>query len=381
MERTIFDEEHDQFRAMVRAFVAEEITPFHDAWEDDGIVPKEVWKKAGAQGLLCTDVASEYGGGGVPDFRYNAIVDEEIALAGASGVGFGLHNDVIVPYIQKYASDEQKARWFPPMASGEKITAIAMTEPGTGSDLAAVRTTAVKQEDGSYLLNGSKTFITNGINADLVIVVAKTDPASSHAGISLLMVEEGMSGFSRGRRLKKMGLKAQDTAELHFDDVRVPAENLIGEEGKGFIYLMQALPQERLSVAVNAMAGAEGALQLTLDYVNEREAFGRPIGKFQHSRFELAKMKTEITVGRQFVDRCITVHNEGTLSVEDAAMAKYWTTELLDEVVDVGVQLHGGYGYMLEYPIARAYVDSRVQRIYAGTNEIMLEIIGRSMGL
>ena len=381
MDRTIFDEEHEQFRATVRKFVADEITPYHEEWEQAGIVPKEVWKKAGAQGLLCTDVPSEYGGGGVPDFRYNAIVDEEIAYAGASGIGFGLHNDVIVPYIAKYASDEQKARWFPPMATGERITAIAMTEPGTGSDLAAVKTTAIEQPDGSYLVNGSKTFITNGINADLVIVVAKTDPESTHGGISLLMVEEGMEGFSRGRKLQKMGLKAQDTAELHFDDVRVPAENLIGEVGKGFVYLMQALPQERLSVAVNAMAGAEGALQLTLDYVKEREAFGRPIGKFQHSRFQLAKVKTEITVGRQFVDRCITLHNEGKLAVDEAAMAKYWTTELLDEVVDVGVQLHGGYGYMMEYPIARAYVDSRVQRIYAGTNEIMLEIIGRSMGL
>jgi alkylation response protein AidB-like acyl-CoA dehydrogenase len=380
VDRTIFDEEHEQFRAMVREFVAKEISPHHDQWEKAGIVPKDVWRKAGTQGLLCTDVPTEYGGGGVQDFRYNAIIDEEIAHAGASGIGFGLHNDVVVPYLTKFASDEQKARWFPPMASGESITAIAMTEPGTGSDLAAVRTTAVKQDDGSFLVNGAKTFITNGINADLVIVVATTDPDSRHAGISLLMVEEDMEGFSRGRNLDKMGLKAQDTAELFFDDVRVPAENLIGEEGKGFVYLMQALPQERLSVAVGAMAGAEAALQLTIDYAREREAFGRPIGKFQNSRFELAKMKTEVTVGRQFVDRCLALHNEGRLTVEEAAMAKYWTTEMLDRVVDAGVQLHGGYGYMMEYPIARAYVDSRVQRIYAGTNEIMLEIIGRSMG-
>ncbi|MBW3619102.1 MAG: acyl-CoA dehydrogenase family protein [Actinobacteria bacterium] len=380
MERTIFDEEHAQFRAMVREFIAKEVSPHHDVWEKDGIVPRELWVKAGAQGLLCTDVDTAYGGGGVRDFRYNVIVDEEIARAGASGVGFGLHNDVIVPYIDKFADDEQKARWFPPMASGEKITAIAMTEPGTGSDLAAVRTTAVRQDDGSFLVNGSKTFITNGINADLVIVVATTDPDSRHAGISLLMVEQGMDGFTRGRNLDKMGLKAQDTAELFFDDVRVPAENLIGEEGQGFVYLMQALPQERLSIAVGAMAGAEGALDLTLEYCREREAFGRPIGKFQNTRFELAKMKTEVTVGRQFVDRCISLHDEGRLTVEQAAMAKYWTTEMLDRVVDVGVQLHGGYGYMMEYPIARAYVDSRVQRIYGGTNEIMLEIIGRSMG-
>lgn len=380
MQRTIFDEEHDAFRAMVRQFVADEIVPHHDDWEKDGIVPRDLWKKAGAQGLLCTDVPTEYGGGGVADFRYNVIVDEEIVHAGASGVGFGLHNDVIVPYLLNYADEAQKRRWFPPMCSGESITAIAMTEPGTGSDLAGVRTTAIRQADGSYLVNGTKTFITNGINADLVIVVAKTDPDADHQGVSLLMVQQGMDGFARGRKLEKMGLKAQDTAELVFDDVRVPAENLIGEEGQGFVYLMTALPQERLSVAVGAMAGAEAALRLTTDYCREREAFGRPIGKFQHSRFQLAKMKTEITVGRQFVDRCIQLHNAAELTVEEAAMAKYWTTELLDEVVDVGVQLHGGYGYMWEYPIARAYVDSRVQRIYAGTNEIMLEIIGRSMG-
>ncbi len=266
------------------------------------------------------------------------------------------------------------------MTSGELITAIAMSEPGTGSDLGNVATTAIKKDDGSYVLNGQKTFITNGIQSDLVIVVAKTDPSAAHAGISLLMVERDMPGFSRGKKLEKIGMHAQDTAELFFDDVRVPASNLIGEEGKGFAYLMEALPQERLSVAVGAMAGAEGALELTTRYCREREAFGRPIGSFQNSRFQLAEMKTMITIGRQFVDRCIELHTEGKLTIEEAAMAKWWVTDMLDDVVDRGVQLHGGYGYIREYPIAKAYVDARVQRIYAGTNEIMKEIIGRSMG-
>ncbi len=380
MERRIFDEEHDAFREVVRRFMETEVVPHHDRWEAEGIVPREVWKKAGAQGLLCTDVPTEYGGGGVRDFRYNAIVDEEISRIGASGIGFGLHNDVVVPYLLDHATDEQKARWFPPMCTGEAITAIAMSEPGTGSDLAAVSTTALLQEDGSYLLNGAKTFITNGIHADLVLVVAKTDPSKAHDGISLLVVERGMDGFERGRKLDKIGLAAQDTAELSFTDVRVPAENLLGEEGMGFAYLMQALPQERLSIAVNAIAGAAGALDLTIDYCREREAFGKPIGSFQNSRFQLAEMRTLVTIGQQFVDRCIELHSEGKLTVDEAAMAKWWTTDVLDDVVDRCVQLHGGYGYMREYKIARAYVDARVQRIYGGTNEIMKEIIGRSMG-
>ena len=381
MQRRIFTEEHDAFRQMTRRFVESEIEPFHDQWEEEGIVPREVWKKAGAQGLLCTDVATEYGGGGVDDFRYQTIVDEEVVRVGASGVGFTLHNDVVVPYFKKYANDEQKQRFLPTMASGETITAIAMTEPGTGSDLQRVKTTAIKQPDGSYLLNGAKTFITNGIHADLVIVVAKTDPEAGAAGTSLLLVERGMDGFERGRKLKKMGMPAQDTAELFFNDVRVPAENLLGEEGKGFVYLMEALPQERLSIAVAAVAGARAALDLTLAYAKEREAFGRPIGSFQNSRFMLAEMKTKIEVGQAFVDDCILKLNEGTLGVDEAAMAKYWCTDMLDEVVDAGVQLHGGYGYMQEYRISRAYVDSRVMRIYGGTNEIMKEIIGRTMGV
>ncbi len=381
MDRPIFTAEHDEFRAMVARFVADEVVPYHAAWEDEGLVPRELWKQAGAVGLLCTDVPTEYGGGGVSDFRYNAVVTEELARVGASGVGFPLHNDVIVPYFLAYATEEQRHRWLPGMATGELITAIAMTEPGTGSDLAAVATTAIEQPDGHYLLNGTKTFITNGIHADLVIVVAKTDPAASHGGISLFVVERGMEGFSRGRKLDKIGLRAQDTAELIFEDVRVPATNLLGEPGQGFAYLMTALPQERLSIAVGAVAGAAGSLEETLRYCKEREAFGRPIGSFQNSRFVLAEMKTKITIGQTFVDRCIDALNDGKLTVDEAAMAKYWTTDLLGEVVDACVQLYGGYGFMREYPIARAYCDARVARIYGGTNEIMKEIIGRTMGV
>ena len=381
MQRTIFTEEHEQFRATVARFVADEVVPYHAQWEKEGQVPRELWKKAGALGLLCTDVPTEFGGGGVADFRYNVIVSEELIKVGASGVGFGLHNDVVVPYLLSLATPEQQQRWFPPMASGEVITAIAMTEPGTGSDLAGMTTTAIEQDDGSYLLNGSKTFITNGITADLVIVCAKTDPSAKHGGISLLLVERGMEGFSRGRKLEKMGMHAQDTAELIFDDVSVPATNLLGDEGQGFLYLMQALPQERLSIAAGAIAGARAALDMTLAYCKEREAFGRPIGSFQNSRFQLAEMHTKVTIGQIFVDRCTEAHNAGELTVEEAAMAKWWVTDLLGEVVDACVQLHGGYGYMTEYPIAKAYVDARVMRIYGGTNEIMKEIIGRTMGV
>jgi alkylation response protein AidB-like acyl-CoA dehydrogenase len=379
-ERSIFTEEHDAFRATVRAFVDSEVVPHHDRWERDGIVPRELWAAAGEVGILCTDVPADLGGGGVADFRYNAIVAEELVRVGASGVGFALHNDVVVPYLLRFADDDQRRRWLPGMASGALITAIAMTEPGTGSDLAGITTTAIGDGD-DFVLNGSKTFVTNGINADLVIVAAKTDPSARHAGMSLLMVERGMEGFRRGRNLDKLGLKAQDTAELFFDDVRVPAVNLIGQQGQGFDHLVAALPQERLSVGVGAIAAAEAAFDTTLDYVRRREAFGRPIGSFQHTRFELAEIKTDVTVGRSFVDRCIVAHNAATLTADDAAMVKYWTTELLGRVVDRCVQLHGGYGYMWEYPITRAYADARVTRIYAGTNEIMREIIGRGMGL
>ncbi len=380
MRRDIFTEEHEQFREVVRRFAEQEIAPHHEQWEQEGMVPRELWKKAGQVGLLCTDVPTTYGGGGVADFRYNVIITEEIAKVGGSGVGFPLHNDVVVPYLLKHATDEQKQRWFPAMTSGETITAIAMTEPSTGSDLASIATTALEQDDGSFLVNGSKTFITNGILADLVIVVVTHDADSKHGGISLVVVERGMEGFERGRKHDKIGMHAQDTAELLFDDVRVPADNLLGERGKGFAYLMEALPQERLGIAVSAIAGARSALEMTKAYCREREAFGRPIGSFQNSRFKLAEMETEVTIGQQFVDRCTTLHNAGELGVDEAAMAKYWVTDLLDRVVDDCLQLHGGYGYMREYPIAKAYTDARVQRIYGGTNEIMKEIIGRTMG-
>jgi alkylation response protein AidB-like acyl-CoA dehydrogenase len=381
LTRRIFEPEHEQFREVVARFARTELAPHHLEWEREGIVPREVWTRMGAQGLLCTDVPEEYGGGGIADFRYNTVITEELMRVGASGLGTILHNDTIVPYFLKYGSEEQKRRFLPGMATGEIITAIAMTEPGAGSDLAGVRTTASRRPDGTYLLNGTKTFITNGIHADVVIVVAKTDPAAKHAGISLLLVERGMPGFSRGRKLEKVGLMAQDTAELVFEDVVVPAENLLGEEGAGFRQLMEALPQERLSIAVSAIAGAVAAFDLTLTYVKEREAFGRPVGSFQHSRFTMAEMATRITIGQEFADRCVELLNAGELSAEHAAMAKWWLTDLQGEVLDACVQLHGGYGFMREYEVARWWTDARVQRIYGGTNEIMKEIIGRSLGL
>jgi len=382
MQRTLFTEDHRLFRDSYRHFVEKEIVPFYSQWEKDGHVSRELWLKAGQQGFLGLNVPEEYGGAGVDDYRYSVIMMEEVARADvpAGGGGMGLHNDIVIPYILAYASPEQKQRWLPGMCSGETITAIAMTEPDTGSDLAAVRTSAVRAGD-YYLVNGQKTFITNGYLSDFVIVVTKTNPSSGHKGISLLIVERGMEGFKRGRLLDKVGLKAQDTAELIFEDVRVPVSNLLGEEGQGFYYLMRQLARERLNVAVGAMAACERALEITLEYCKQRTAFGKPIGSFQNSRFKLAEMKTAIEIGRVFVDRCIEELLEGTLTPETAAMAKWWTSDLQKRVVDECVQLHGGYGYMLEYPIARAYLDARVQSIYAGTNEIMKEIIGRSMGV
>jgi alkylation response protein AidB-like acyl-CoA dehydrogenase len=383
--REIFTDEHEAFRKTVRTFLEREVNPFHEQWEKDGLVPREAWRKAGDAGLLCFDVPEEYGGPGVRDFRYNLVVAEELTRAGASGPGFSVHTDIIVPYLTSLGTEEQKRRWLPGCVSGELITAIAMTEPGAGSDLQGIRTTArpTKTDDGedAFVLNGSKTFISNGINADLVLVVARTDPDAGHLGFSLLVVERGMAGFERGRNLEKVGLKAQDTAELSFDDVVVPRANLLGEEGQGFIYLMQNLPQERLSIAMIAGAAVQRVLDLCLDYVKSREAFGRPIGKFQNTRFAIAEMATEAHVCQVFVDDCVRRHNEGTLDTTLAAMAKWWTTELQTKVADRGVQLHGGYGYMLEYPIARAFVDSRIQTIYGGTTEVQKEIIGRSLGL
>ena len=382
MKRTLFTEEHNLFRDTFKHFLEKEVVPYYPQWEKDGIVSREMWLKAGQQGFLGLAVPEEYGGIGVNDFRYSAIMAEESARAGvvSAGMVIGLHNDIILPYFIAYANEEQKQRWLPGMCSGELITAIAMTEPGTGSDLAAISTTAERIGD-YYILNGQKTFISNGIISDIVIVVAKTDPALRHKGISLLVVERNMHGFNRGRKLDKVGLKAQDTAELSFEDVKVPISNLLGEEGKGFSYLMRQLAQERLSVGVSAVAACETALEITLEYCKERTAFGQPIGSFQNSRFKLAEMKTEIEIARVFVDRCIEELNDGNLTPETAAMAKWWTSDLQKRVVDQCVQLHGGYGYMLEYPIARAYLDARVQSIYAGTNEIMKEIIGRSMGI
>jgi len=381
MERDLYDADHEAFRATCRAFLDKHVVPFHKQWEEDGIVDRGIWLEAGKQGLLGLDVPEEYGGGGVHDFRYNAVLSEEVVRARASGVGFTLHNEVVAPYLLKLATEEQKQRWLPKFCTGEIITAIAMSEPGAGSDLQGIGTTAVRDGD-DYIVNGQKTFITNGIHSDLVIVVVKTDPEAKAAyGLSLLVVERGMPGFERGRNLDKIGLKAQDTAELFFTDVRVPATNLLGEENRGFFHLMDNLPQERLAIAVGAVAASERVLAQTIDYCKTRTAFGRPIGSFQHSRFVLAELATEVQIARVFVDRCILELNAGRLSVSDAAMAKWWTTELQLRVVDAGLQLHGGYGYMLEYPIAQAYLDSRVQTIYGGTTEIMKEIIGRSLGV
>jgi alkylation response protein AidB-like acyl-CoA dehydrogenase len=380
MDQQLYDADHEAFRATVRGFVERHITPHHAQWEADGIVDRGVWLEAGKHGLLGMDVDEHWGGGGISDFRFHCIITEELVRARASGIGFGLHNDVVAPYLNRLATREQKARWLPAFCSGELITAIAMSEPAAGSDLQGIETTATPDGE-DWILNGSKTFITNGINSDLVIVVAKTDPAAGHKGISLLVVERGMPGFDRGRNLDKIGLKAQDTAELFFSDVRVPRANLLGQEGGGFIHLMENLPQERLAIAVGAVAASERVLADTVEYCKNRKAFGRPIGSFQHSRFVLAELATEVTIARTFLNHAILEHIAGRLNVTDAAMAKWWTTELQKRVVDAGVQLHGGYGYMSEYPIAKAFVDSRVQTIYGGTTEIMKEIVGRSLGV
>ncbi|MCZ7424568.1 acyl-CoA dehydrogenase family protein [Micromonospora sp. WMMA1949] len=377
MDRAIFTADHLAFAELVRAFIDKEITPHHERWEADGIVDRGVWRAAGAAGLLGFFVDERYGGAGVTDRRFHAVLTEELARAGASGPAFGLHNDIIGPYLTDLTTEEQKQRWLPGFCSGEIVTAIAMSEPGAGSDLQGITTTAVRDGD-DWVLNGQKTFISNGILADLVIVVARTDPGAGRRGISLLVVERGMPGFERGRNLDKLGQKAQDTAELFFADVRVPAANLLGTEGEGFAYLMRNLPLERLSIAVAALAGAETVFAQTLDYCRQRQAFGRPIGSFQHNRFVLAELATELRLGRVFVDQCLVAPD---LGAETAAMAKWWCTELQQRVVDRCLQLHGGYGYMREYPVARAYLDARVQTIYGGTTEIMKEVIGRSLGL
>ena len=380
MEQHLTEGIHEEFRGLCREFLAREAVPHHAAWEKAGLVDREVWRRAGSAGLLGLDVDPEYGGAGQRDFRFNAVLVEEIVRSGCSGLGFGLHNDIIAPYLTELTTEEQRKRWLPGFCAGEIVTAIAMSEPGAGSDLAGVRTTAVRDGD-EYVLNGQKTFITNGELADLVLVVAKTAPDQGAHGVSLIAVEGGTPGFSRGRRLEKVGLKDLDTAELFFDGCRVPADNLIGTENHGFYHLMGNLPRERLSIAVAAVAATEVILERTLDYARTREAFGRPIGKFQHNRFLLAELDTETTIARTFINHCIAEFNAGRLSVVDAAKAKWWTTELQNRVADRGVQLHGGYGYMLEYPITQAWLNSRVQTIYGGTTEIMKEIIGRGLGL
>jgi len=369
--------DHEQFRTTVRRFIDKEIAPYHAQWEKDGVVSREMWRKAGQAGLLLTDIPAEYGGAGA-DFLTINILTEEMLRGMYTGPGFRVHSDIVARYILHYGSEELKQKWLPLMASGDVVGAIAMTEPGTGSDLQSVRTTAVRDGD-DYVITGQKTFITNGQLADLIIVICKTDTSVGAKGVSLVLVEADRAGFSRGRNLEKIGLKAQDTSELFFEGVRVPVTNRLGGEGRGFAYLMQELPRERLLIGIGAVAAMEAVLDWTLAYTKERKAFGKPIIDFQNSRFKLAEVKTEVKIARVFLDHCTALHMKGELDVPTAAMCKLWLTETYGRVVDTCLQLHGGYGYMWEYPIARAYADARVQRIFGGANEIMKEIIGRSL--
>jgi acyl-CoA dehydrogenase len=381
MDRTLFTEDHAAFRKAFRQFVEREITPHQERWREQGQVDREVWRKAGAQGFLCPWLEERYGGPG-GDFLYSVVVMEELARAYESGFAMSLHSDIIVPYIHSFGSEEQKQRWLPACASGELVTAIAMTEPGTGSDLAAIATTAVKDGD-DYVLNGQKTFISNGQLCDLVIVAAKTDPdpANAHRGISLFVVEASRPGFTKGKRLHKMGMASQDTSELFFEDCRVPAANRLGPEGAGFMMLMQKLQQERLCVAIGAVAGAEQVLADTIAYTKERTAFGKPISKFQNTQFKLVECVAKVEVGRAYVDKVVAEHVAGKHLVKECSIAKFWTTDMAQEVIDTCLQFFGGYGYMLEYPVTRAFMDARVQRIYAGTNEIMKVIVAKQLGL
>jgi alkylation response protein AidB-like acyl-CoA dehydrogenase len=379
MERKIFEEEHEMFRDAVRSFMKNEIQPHAERWGEQGIVDREAYLKAGEQGLLLMWADEQYGGAGVPDFRYEQILIEENARYGDAGFFMTLHNRLVGPYLGELGTDEQKARWLPKCISGEHILAIAMTEPGGGSDVAGMKTRAEDKGD-HYLLNGSKIYISNGILADLVLVAAKTDPKSSH-GLSLFVVERGMEGFERGRNLKKMGLKSQDTAELFFNNVKVPKENLLGEWNKGFYHLMHFLAEERLLGAVGYQACSETAFDLTMDYVKERKAFGQTIADFQNTRFKLADMRTQMDIAQTYIDQCVLEHNAGRLSADDAAKAKLFCSEMEGRIMDDCVQLHGGAGYMDEYPICRMYLNARVSRIYAGSSEIMREIIARSIGL
>ncbi len=383
IQRTLFSADHQAFRDSFRRFIEKEIAPFHAAWEEQGYVDRAVWNKAGENGFLCLSMPEEYGGAGA-DKLYSMAQIEELSAAGFSGIGYSLHSEIVAPYILHYGTEEQKKKYLPQLASGAMIGAIAMSEPAAGSDLQGIKATAIQQPDGAYLLNGSKTFITNGWHADLVIVVAKTNPAAGAKGTSLLLVERGMPGYSVGKRLKKLGLKAQDTSELFFDNVRVPAANLLGgpaHENRGFICLMEQLPWERLQIAIGAVAAAQAAINWTVDYVKERKVFGQSVGAFQNTRFTLAELQTEVQVARVFVDKCAELLLANTLDTATASMAKYWCSDLQCKVMDQCVQLFGGYGYMWEYAITRAYADARVQRIYGGTNEIMKEVITRAMGL
>ncbi len=381
MERNHFEQDHVLFRDAFKKFVLSEVVPHNATWEANGICDRSMFTAAGSSGFLGTQVGTEWGGAGIDDFRFNQIIMEEFELAGvgSAGSGIAMHNDIIIPYFIEFCDAEQKQKWLPGLCSGELISAIAMSEPGVGSDLARLATTA-KRDGDHYVVNGSKTFISNGINADVLVMAVRTG-ADRHKGITLLVVEAGTPGFTRGSNLKKIGRHSQDTAELSFVDCRVPVANRLGKENEGFYYMMSNLPQERLNIAISAISAARYSFDLTLAYVKEREAFGQPIGSFQNSRFALAEMQTEIRIGQEFVDRCVVALNDKELSPEEAAMAKWWTTELQNKVNDRCLQLHGGYGYMDDYSISRAWRDGRVQTIYGGTTEIMKEIIGRSLGL
>jgi alkylation response protein AidB-like acyl-CoA dehydrogenase len=378
--RTIYADEHEQFRAAFRAWLDADVVPHHEQWEHDQITPRSIWLEAGKHGFLGLTVPEELGGGGTNDYRFAAVMQEEVSDTGVIGSvnGMTLHNDIVLPYLLSLCNEEQRQRWLPGMCTGEIIGALAITEPNAGSDVQGVRTTAVRHGD-TFVVNGAKTFISNGINSDAVVTVVKTDVAAGHRGMSLLILERGMPGFERGRNLDKLGMHAQDTAELFFNDVEVPAANLLGDEGKGFYYLMHNLAQERLGIALGGVAVAQAALNWTLDYTRERTAFGQSISAFQHSKFVLAELSTEVQIAQVYIDRCVELHCAGELSAEQAAAAKYWCTDLQNKVVDRCLQLHGGYGYMREYPIARAWADSRIQSIYGGTNEIMKEIVGRAV--
>jgi len=377
--RELYTEEHNMFREAIREFLKKEAVPHYERWEKQGQVEREIWIKAAEMGILATDIPEEYGGLGLHDYRYNAIITEEMAKLHTTALGFGAQNDIVVPYLNAYCTPEQKAKYLPKMASGEWIGALGMTDPVAGSDLKSIKTFAERKDD-HYVLNGSKTFITNGIHADVVVTFVKTSKEASSKSYTLFVLERGMEGFSRGKNLDKIGLKGQDTAELFFDNVKVPFENVLGTEGKGFYFLMHNLPMERLGIGVHAVAEAESILEETIQYCKDRKAFGKPIGSFQYSRFKLAEMKTELTIARTFIDECIWELTNKELTAEKAAMAKYWASDLQGKVIDQCLQLHGGYGYMNEYNVARAWRDARVTRIYGGTNEIMKEIIGRSLG-